>query len=126
MVEQIVTTREAMTGYSTLTILEVAEVRSGTVSVHAVCLTLVTEQASGRRKLNTDACLLVAAERLQVRVDVLVVVALQSSGLVGATRLTLLGAVVLAVLVRTLLVKSVAASHLGSLFLKLGLSSVNR
>lgn len=87
------------------------------MTMHAVRLALVTEQASGRRELNTDARLLVAAERLEVRVDVLVVIALQRRGLVGAAWLAFLRAVVLAILVRTLLVKRVATSNFGALFL---------
>lgn len=124
VVEEVVAAREAVSRDSTLTVLEVAQVRSGTVSVHAVGLTLVTEQAGGGRELNTDAGLLVAAEWLQVRVNILVVVALQRCGLVGAAGLALLGAVVFAVLVGTLLVKGVAASNLGALLLKLSLGCV--
>lgn len=92
--------------------------------MHAMGLTLVTEQTSSGRELNADARLLVAAEWLQVRVDVLVVVALERCGLVCAARLTLLGAVVLAVLVGTLLVENVAASNLSALLFKLGLGRV--
>ena len=56
-----------------------------------------------------------------MRIDVLVVVALQRCRLVGATCLALLGAVVLAVLIRSLLVEGVAASNLCALLLKLDL-----
>jgi hypothetical protein len=41
------------------------------MAVHAMSLTLMAEKASGRGELNADAGLLVAAERLQVRVHVL-------------------------------------------------------
>jgi hypothetical protein len=71
VVEEVVATREAVTWNSTLTVTEVAEVRSCPVAMHAMSLTLVAEEASRRRKLNTDAGLLVATEWLQVRVHVL-------------------------------------------------------
>ena len=125
VVEEVVAAREAVAWHSTLAILEVAEVRPRAVSVHTVRLTFVTKQARGGRKLNADASLLVATEWLQVRVDVLVVVALQRCGLVSTARLALLGAVVLAVLVRTPLVEGVAASNLCTLLLELGLGGIN-
>jgi hypothetical protein len=71
VVEEVVATREAVAWNSTLTVTEVAEVRSCAVAVHAVSFTLVAEKASRRRKLNTNASLLVATEWLQVRVHVL-------------------------------------------------------
>jgi len=43
------------------------------VAVHAMSLAFMTEQAGSRRELKTDARLLVAAERLQVRVHILAV-----------------------------------------------------
>jgi hypothetical protein len=126
VVKEVVATGEAMSRQSTLAVLEMTEVGPGTVTVHAVCLTLMAEQACSGRELNADASLFVAAEWLQVRVDVLVVVALQRCRLVGAARLALLRAVVLAVLVRTLLVEDVAASDLGALLLELSLGCVSR
>jgi hypothetical protein len=125
VVEKVVAAREAVAWHCTLAVLEVAEVRPGTVSVHTVRLALVTEQARCGGELNADASLLVATERLQVRVDVLVVVAFQRCRLVSTARLALLGAVVLAVLVRTPLVEDVAASNLGALLLELSLSGIN-
>jgi hypothetical protein len=119
VVKEVVATRKAVSRNSTLAVLEVAEMRPSAMSVHAVSLALVAQQASGGGELNANAGLLVAAKRLQVRVDVLVVVALQRCRLVGATGLALFGAVVLAVLVRTLLVEGVAASNLCALLLKL-------
>ena len=73
VVEEVVAAREAVAWHSTLAILEVAEVRPRAVSVHTVRLAFVTKQARGGRKLNADASLLVAAERLQMRVHVLAV-----------------------------------------------------
>jgi hypothetical protein len=70
VIKEIVATREAMALYGTLAVTEVAEMRSGTVAVHTMCLAFVTEEASSRRELNADTGLLVAAEWLQVRVDV--------------------------------------------------------
>ena len=126
VVKEVVATGEAMSRHSTLAILKVTEVGPSTVTVHAVCLTLMAEQACSGRELNADASLLVAAEWLQVRVDVLVIVALQRCRLVGAARLALLRAVVLAILVRSLLVEDVAASDLGALLLELSLGRVSR
>ena len=126
VVEKVVAAREAVARYSTLAILEVAEVRPSTMSVHAVRLTFVTKQAGSGGELNANAGLLVTAEWLQVRVNILVVVALQRRRLVGATRLALLRAVVLAVLVRPLLVENVTASNLSALLLELSFSHVSR
>lgn len=125
VVEEIVAAGEAVSRNSTLAVLEVAEVRPGTVSVHTVGLTLMTEQTGSGGKLNADAGLFVAAEWLQVRINVLVVVALQWCRLVCAARLALLRTAVLAILIWSLLVKNMAASDLGALLLKLGLSSIN-
>jgi hypothetical protein len=124
VIEEVVTTGETMSRDGTLAVLEVAQVRPCAVSVHAVRLALVAEQACSGGELDADAGLLVATERLQVRVDVLVVVALQRCRLVGASRLALLRAMVLAILVRTLLVKHVASSNFGTLLFELSLSSV--
>lgn len=71
VVEEVVATGEAMARYRSLTLPEVAKVRSGTVTVHAVRLTLVAKEACSRGELHTDARLLVAAEGLKVGVDVL-------------------------------------------------------
>jgi hypothetical protein len=57
-----------------------------------------------------------------VRVDILIIVALQSRGLVCASCVTLFGAVVFTIFVWRLLVKRVATSNLGALFFELGLS----
>jgi len=56
-----------------------------------------------------------------VRRENLLIVALESCGLVAAACLALLGAVILAILVWALLVKWVATGDLGALFFKLGL-----
>lgn len=74
VVEEVVATREAVTWHSALTVAEVAKVRPRAVTVHTVRLTFVTEEACSRGELHTDAGLLVAAERLEVRVNVLAVV----------------------------------------------------
>lgn len=124
VVEEVVATGEAVSRNGTLAVLEVAEVRTGSMSVHAVSLALVTQQAGSGGELDANTGLLVAAEWLQVRVDVLVVVALQRCRLVSATGLALLGAVVLAVLIRTSLIEGVAASNLCALLLKLGLCRI--
>ena len=73
VVKEVVATREPVTRHGTLTIAEVAQVWPGSVTVHAMCLTLVTEEACSRRELHANARLLVAAERLQMRVHVLAV-----------------------------------------------------
>jgi hypothetical protein len=73
VVEEVVATGEAVTWHRSLAIAEVAQVRPRAVTVHAVSFTLVAEKACSRRELHTDTGLLVAAERLQVRVDVLAV-----------------------------------------------------
>jgi len=70
MVEEVVATREAVTRHSSLAVPEVAQVWPGAVPMHTVSFPLVTEKACSRRELNTDTSLLVAAERLQVRVDI--------------------------------------------------------
>lgn len=77
VVEEVVTSGEAVARNSTLTVCEVAKVRPGTMAMHAVRLTLVTEQASSGGKLDADASLLVAAEGLEMGIDILVVVALK-------------------------------------------------
>jgi hypothetical protein len=71
VIEEVVSAGKPVTRYCTLAITEMAEMWSGTMTMHAVSLTLMTEKAGSRRKLNTNASLLVAAERLQVRVHVL-------------------------------------------------------
>jgi hypothetical protein len=43
MVEEIVAARETVTWYCSLAIVEVTEVRSSAVAVHAVCFALVTK-----------------------------------------------------------------------------------
>jgi hypothetical protein len=73
VVEEVVATRETVTWYSTLAVSEVAQVWPGTVAVHAMCFAFVAEKACSRGKLNTNTCLLVAAEWLEVRVDVLAI-----------------------------------------------------
>ena len=73
VVKEVVATREPVTRHGTLTIAEVAQVWPDSVTVHAMCLTLVTEEACSRRELHANARLLVAAERLQMRVHVLAV-----------------------------------------------------
>jgi hypothetical protein len=70
VVEKVVATGKAVSWDSTLTITEVAEVRSCAMAVHAVSLTLVAEKASSRGELNADASLLVATEWLQVRIHI--------------------------------------------------------
>jgi hypothetical protein len=73
VVEEVVATGEAVTWHRSLAIAEVAQVRPRAVTVHAMCLTLVAEKACSRRELHTNTSLLVAAERLQVGVDVLAI-----------------------------------------------------
>jgi hypothetical protein len=142
VVKEVVATRKAVTRHSSLTVPEVAQVWPRTVTVHTVRLALVAEKACSRRELHTNAGLLVATERLEVRVHVLarnsldtyymigrtvwniLVVALQSSWLVAASGLALLGAVVLAILVWCLLVQWVAAGNLCALLLELGVSGL--
>lgn len=133
VVKEVVATRKAVTRHGSLTLPEVAKVWPGAVAVHTMRLPLMAEKARSRRELHADASLLVATERLEVRINVfaiiksvdmrvcvkrddLLVVALESGGLVAAPCLALLGAVVLAVLVWALLVERVAASDLGALF----------
>jgi hypothetical protein len=125
VVEEVVATREPVSRHSTLTVLEVAEVRPSAVPMHTMRLTLVAEQAGSRGELHANASLFVATKWLKVRVDILVVVALQRCRFMGTSRLTLLGAVVLAVLVGDLLVKNMATSYFGSLFLKLSLGRIS-
>lgn len=64
VIEEVVAAWKAVAGYSTLTVLEVAEMRPGAMTMHTMRFALVTEQAGGRRELNANARLLVAAERL--------------------------------------------------------------
>ena len=71
VVKEVVATGEAVARHSSLTVPEVAQVWTSTVAVHTVRLALVAEKACSRRELHTNARLLVAAERLEVRVDVL-------------------------------------------------------
>jgi hypothetical protein len=71
VVEEIVTTREAVTGHCPLAVPEVAQVRPSPMTVHTMRLTLMAEKACSRRELHTNAGFLVAAERLEVRVDIL-------------------------------------------------------
>lgn len=74
VVKEVVATGEAMAGHSSLAIPEVAQVWPGAMAVHAVCFSLMAEEACSRRELHTDTSLLVAAERLQVRVDVFAII----------------------------------------------------
>jgi hypothetical protein len=71
VIKEVVAAWETMALYRTLAIAEVAKVRSRTMAMHAMCLALVAEETGGGGELNSDASLLVAAERLQVRVHVL-------------------------------------------------------
>ena len=71
VVKEVVTAREAVAGHSSLTVPEVAQMGPSPMAVHTMCLPLVTEKACGRRELHTNAGLLVATERLEVRVDIL-------------------------------------------------------
>lgn len=71
MVEEIVATGETVALDGTITVTEVAEVRSCTVTMHTMSFSLVAEQASRGRELDSHAGLLVATEGLQVRVDIL-------------------------------------------------------
>lgn len=73
VVKEVVSTRETVTWHSALAVAEVAEVRPRAMTVHTMCLTFVTEEACSRRELHADAGFLVAAERLEVRVNVLAV-----------------------------------------------------
>lgn len=73
VIKEVVPTREAMARHSSLTVSEVAKMRPGSVTVHTVSLSLVAKKACSRGELNTDARLLVAAEWLQMRVDVLAI-----------------------------------------------------
>jgi hypothetical protein len=66
MVKEVVAAGEAMAWYCSLTVAEVAKVRSRTVTVHTMSLTLVAKKTSSRRELHADTGLLVAAERLQM------------------------------------------------------------
>jgi hypothetical protein len=124
VVKEVVSAREAVSRHRPIAVGELAQMRPGTVSVHAVCLALVTEEACGGRELDTNAGRPVTPEWLQVRVDEFVVVALERGGLVSAARLALLGAVVLAILVWPLLVEDVAAGKLGALIIEPDFSGI--
>ena len=73
MVEQVVPPWEAIARKSTLAASVEAKVGSVTVTMHAVSLTLVTEQASRGGELLLGACFLPASEWLQVRINKLAV-----------------------------------------------------
>jgi len=115
VVKEVVATRKAMTRHRSFAIPEVAQVRPGTVPMHSMSLTLMAKKASCRRKLHANAGLLVAAERLQMRVHILVVVTLQRSWLVTTSGLALLWTMVFAVFVGELLIQWVAAGNLSTL-----------
>jgi hypothetical protein len=66
VIEKVVTTRESVTWYCAFAIAEVTEMRSGTMTMHTMGLALMAKQAGSRRKLDSDASLLIATERLQV------------------------------------------------------------
>ena len=117
VVKEVVATGKAVTWNCSLTVPEVAQMGPGAVTVHAMSFPLMTKKAGGGRELHTNACLLITAEGLQVRVHVFVVVALQRGRLVVAASLALLRAAILSVFVRQLLVQRVAAGDLGALLL---------
>jgi hypothetical protein len=133
VIEEVIAAGESVSWDRSLTISEVAEVGSGSMSVHAMCLPFVSEKASSRRELYTDTNLLVAAERLQVRINVLargmlavftsgfdqcglLIVALERCGLVVASLLAFVGAVVHSTIIWLSLVKWVASSKLALFF----------
>lgn len=78
VVKQVVPPREAVARESTLAASVEAEVRSVTVTVHTMGLSLVTEQAGGGREFLFGASLLSAAEWLEMRINELAVRALWS------------------------------------------------
>ena len=88
VVEEVVATREAVARHSTLAVPEVAKVWPGAMTMHAMRFPLVTEKACSRRELHADAGLLVAAERLQVRVDVFAVMDVRGYVRIGVGELT--------------------------------------
>jgi hypothetical protein len=71
VVEEVVSARKTITWDRPFTVAEVAKVWARSVTVHTVCLPLMTEEACSGRELNADAHFLIAAERLQVRVNIL-------------------------------------------------------
>lgn len=73
VVVKVVASGETIASEPTLTSRVEAEVRTVAVTVHAMCLALVAEQAGRRRELLLGAGLDLAAERLEVRVDELAI-----------------------------------------------------
>jgi hypothetical protein len=71
VIEEVVSARETVTGYRSLTVPEVTEMGPGAVAVHAMSLAFVTEEARSRGELHANAGLLVAAEWLQMGVHIL-------------------------------------------------------
>jgi len=71
VVKEVVTTREAMAWHRSLAVPEVAQMWPSSMAVHTMSLTFVTEKACSRRELHANTSLLVATERLEVRVDIL-------------------------------------------------------
>jgi len=108
VIEQVVPPGEAIAGKSTLASSVEAKVWSVTVTMHAMSFTLVTKQASGRGELLLGACFLPASEGLQVRIDELVVVALQLRSLVRAVLRGLEGAPEESIGVRTFGIQSMS------------------
>jgi hypothetical protein len=73
VVEQVVPPREPVPRKTTLASSVEAEMRSVTVTVHAMGLAFVTEQASSGRELLLGAGILSAAEWLEMRINELAV-----------------------------------------------------
>jgi len=84
VVEKVVPSWEAISGEGPLAVRVGAEVWLRAMAVHAVRFTLVAQQAGSRGELRLDADGVSAPERLEMRVDVFVVVALQLRRFVAA------------------------------------------
>lgn len=110
MIHKIIMPREPLPRFRPFASRVLAEIRSGAVTMHTVRFALVAQQTRRGGELQ-DAAFLVgaAAEGLDVRVDVFVVVALQLGRLVVAVLGRGVGTVVQTIGVRTGLVVGVFA-----------------
>lgn len=73
MIKEIVAPRESVAGHRTLAILVSAQMRFGTVAMHAVSLPLVAKKTSGGGESHADASFDLAPEGSQVGIDVFAV-----------------------------------------------------
>ena len=73
VVEKVPAARESIIFLGTITVLEEAQMRLRSMAMHSVGFPLMTEEASGRRKLNLGASIRFAAIRFEMGIQVFTV-----------------------------------------------------